>query len=304
MIEVNNLSKRFGDVQALRGISFEIQPGQTFGLLGPNGAGKTTAIEIMCGLLAADGGTVSLDGQQDPMCPGVRRVLGLSPQSLALYEELNVQQNLAFFAKLYGIKGKQLTERVNACLEIAQLGNRRKHRVSTFSGGMKRRLNLACALLHEPRILLLDEPTVGVDPQSRNLIFDTIEQFKQAGTTIVYTTHYMEEAQRLCDKVAIMDHGKILDIDNVQALIQKHGGKSHVAIEFNNSVDDTGGVKAALGEDSLEIKDQSLCFQTDDPLEALGKLQKLDLDICSLKIDQANLEDVFLNLTGRRLRDK
>jgi ABC-2 type transport system ATP-binding protein len=303
MITVNGLTKQFGEVTALDGIDFEIPQGQTFGLLGPNGAGKTTAISILCGLVAADSGSVSLAGQTDPTRPEVRQVLGLAPQSLALYEELSAQKNLSFFAKLYGFSGKTLGKRVDYCLEVAQLTERRKHRVSTFSGGMKRRLNLACALLHEPKILLLDEPTVGVDPQSRNLIFDTIEEIKQAGATILYTTHYMEEAERLCDRVAIMDHGSILDVDSVDALIQRHGGLSHVTLELMDASIDQQAIQAMLGDESFTLEGQSLGFQTKDPLNALTQLQGLGLGVRSLKIDQANLEDVFLNLTGRRLRD-
>ena len=303
MITVNGLTKHYHEVTALNGIDFEIPQGQTFGLLGPNGAGKTTAINILCGLVAADSGTVCLAGQTDPTRPEVRQILGLAPQSLALYEELSAQKNLTFFAKLYGFSGKVLTKRVDYCLEVAQLTERRNHRVSTFSGGMKRRLNLACALLHEPKILLLDEPTVGVDPQSRNLIFDTIETFKHAGATILYTTHYMEEAQRLCDRVAIMDHGTILDMDRVDTLIERYGGLSHVRLELSDTAVDQQALRTALKDPTLTLEDQLLCFQTKDPLKALTELQGLGLDIRHLKIDQANLEDVFLNLTGRRLRD-
>jgi ABC-2 type transport system ATP-binding protein len=303
MITVSGLTKHYQEVTALNGIDFEIPQGQTFGLLGPNGAGKTTAISILCGLVAPDRGTVSLAGQTDPTRPEVRQVLGLAPQSVALYEELSAQKNLRFFAKLYGYSGKALTKRVDYCLEVAQLTERRKHRVSTFSGGMKRRLNLACALLHEPKILLLDEPTVGVDPQSRNLIFDTIEEFKRAGATILFTTHYMEEAQRLCDRVAIMDHGTLLDVDSVDALIKRHGGLSHVKLELSDAAVDQQAIRTTLGDPTLTLEGQHLCFQTKDPLHALTQLQDLGLGIRSLKIDEANLEDVFLNLTGRRLRD-
>ena len=303
MITVNGLTKHYHEVTALNGIDFEIPQGQTFGLLGPNGAGKTTAINILCGLVTVDSGTVCLAGQTDPTRPEVRRVLGLAPQGLALYEELSAQQNLTYFAKLYGFSGKALAQRIDYCLEVAQLSERRKHRVSTFSGGMKRRLNLACALLHEPKILLLDEPTVGVDPQSRNLIFETIEDLRQAGATILYTTHYMEEAQRLCDRVAIMDHGTILDIDCVDALIERHGGLTHVILELGDTIIDHQALKTALNNQPFTRKGQQLGFQTKNPLKTLTQLQTLGLGIRNLKIEQANLEDVFLNLTGRRLRD-
>ncbi|MBN2162015.1 MAG: ABC transporter ATP-binding protein [Pontiellaceae bacterium] len=303
MIKVDGLAKRYKDVPALNGISFEVSRGQTFGLLGPNGAGKTTAISILCGLVRADGGTVALAGQTDPTRPEVRRVLGLAPQSLAIYEDLSAQKNLEFFARLYGYSGKNLSRRVDFCLDVAQLTERRRHRVGTFSGGMKRRLNLACALLHEPDILLLDEPTVGVDPQSRNLIFDTIDRLKEGGATILYTTHYMEEAERLCDRVAIVDHGLLLDVDRVDALIENHGGLSHISLELSGPVVDILQLKKALGDDSLTLEDQQLRFKSLDPMEALSQLQGLGLDLHKLRIDRASLEDVFLNLTGRRLRD-
>lgn len=303
MIAINGLTKRYRNTEALNEISFEIPQGETFGLLGPNGAGKTTAISILCGLIPADSGTVSLAGQSDPGRPEVRKVLGLTPQSLALYDELSAQDNLTFFGKLHGLSGKTLSRRVNDCLEVARLSDRRKHRVRTFSGGMKRRLNLACALLHEPKILLLDEPTVGVDPQSRNLIFETIEQFKSEGATILYTTHYMEEAERLCDRVAIMDRGRLLDVDRVDALIDRHGGKSRVTLELSDPSVDEPALRTALADPALTLKSQTLRFQTDNPVEALGRLRDMGLGIHHLKIDQADLEDVFLDLTGRNLRD-
>lgn len=303
MITVSELTKSYREVKALNGIDIEIPRGQTFGLLGPNGAGKTTAISILCGLITANSGTVTLAGQTDPTRPEVRRVLGLAPQNLALYDELSAQENLAFFAKLYGYTGKALAARVNYCLDVAQLTERRRHRVGTFSGGMKRRLNLACALLHEPKILLLDEPTVGVDPQSRNLIFDTIENFRQDGATILYTTHYMEEAQRLCDRIAIMDHGSVLDVDRLDALIERHGGLSHVRLELGDAAVDRQALSAALEGASFTLDGQQLSLQTNDPINVLTRIQALGVQVHNLEIDEANLEDVFLNLTGRRLRD-
>jgi ABC-2 type transport system ATP-binding protein len=194
MIKADNLKKRYGDTVALDDVSFEVQKGETFGLLGPNGAGKTTAIKLLCGLLTPDSGMVTLDGKTDPTLVDVRLSLGMVPQTLAIYEELSAEGNLRFFGRIYGLSGRQLKERVRNCLEIAGLTQRSRERVSKYSGGMKRRLNMVCSLLHEPPLLLLDEPTVGVDPQSRNSIFETIEAMKKQGRTIIYTTHYMEEA--------------------------------------------------------------------------------------------------------------
>jgi len=303
MIKADNLKKRYGDTIAVDGVSFEVQNGETFGLLGPNGAGKTTTIKLLCGLLKPESGTVTLDGKMDPGLIEVRLSLGVVPQALALYEELSAEGNLHFFGRIYGLSGRRLKERVRDCLKIAGLEQRRKERVSKYSGGMKRRLNMVCSLLHEPPLLLLDEPTVGVDPQSRNLIFDTIEGMKKQGRTIIYTTHYMEEAQRLCERVAIMDHGKILDMDTVENLIVRHGGPSHIEAEFEESTSDSNQIKKFIDDKNMQFEETKIRFQTTEPMESLAKLNRSGKRFRSLKVQTANLEDVFLNLTGRRLRD-
>ncbi len=303
MIKADNLKKRYGDTIAVDGVSFEVQNGETFGLLGPNGAGKTTTIKLLCGLLKPESGTVTLDGKMDPGLIEVRLSLGVVPQALALYEELSAEGNLHFFGRIYGLSGRRLKERVRDCLKIAGLEQRRKERVSKYSGGMKRRLNMVCSLLHEPPLLLLDEPTVGVDPQSRNLIFDTIEGMKKQGRTIIYTTHYMEEAQRLCERVAIMDHGKILDMDTVENLIVRHGGPSHIEAEFEESTSDSNQIKKFIDDKNMQFEETKIRFQTTEPMESLAKLNRSGVRFRSLKVQTASLEDVFLNLTGRRLRD-
>ena len=303
MIKADSLKKQYGNIVAVDDVSFEVQKGETFGLLGPNGAGKTTAIKLLCGLLKSDAGTVTLDGKTDPGLIEVRLSLGVVPQTLAIYEELSAEDNLSFFGRIYGLSGRKLKERVGNCLEIAGLTQRRRERVSKYSGGMKRRLNMVCSILHEPPILLLDEPTVGVDPQSRNLIFDTIEDMKKQGRTIIYTTHYMEEAQRLCEKVAILDHGKILDMDSVENLITKHGGPSHIEAEFEERPPDPGRIKTLIDNKDVQFENNRITFQTDKPMESLAKLNSSGLRFRSLRVQMANLEDVFLNLTGRRLRD-
>ena len=303
MIQVDNLSKRYGEIVALDDVSFEVSKGETFGLLGPNGAGKTTSIKILCGLLKPDAGTVTLDGKTNPELIEVRLSLGVVPQALAVYEELSAQKNLHFFGRLYGLGGRELKERIRDCLEIAGLARRSRERVSKYSGGMKRRLNIVCSLMHDPPILLLDEPTVGVDPQSRNLIFETIESMKQRGRTIIYTTHYMEEAQRLCDRVAILDHGKILDMDSVENLIVKHGGPSHIEAEFEERSPDLEQVRSFVDSEKMHLEGRALRFETSRPMESLAKLNRSGARFRSLKVQTANLEDVFLNLTGRRLRD-
>ncbi|MHC4203316.1 MAG: ABC transporter ATP-binding protein [Planctomycetota bacterium] len=303
MIKAENLKKSYGATLAVDDVSFEVQKGQTFGLLGPNGAGKTTTIQLLCGLLKPDAGKITLDGKTDPGLIEVRMSLGVVPQALALYEELSALENLRFFGRIYGLSSQKLKERIDNCLDIAGLAKRSRERVSKFSGGMKRRLNMVCSLLHDPPILLLDEPTVGVDPQSRNLIFDTIENMSKEGRTIIYTTHYMEEAQRLCDKVAIIDHGKILDMDNVENLVTKHGGPSHIEAEIEEKSLDISKIKSFVDDENMQSEGTKIRFQTSRPMESLAKLNSSGVRFLSLKVQTANLEDVFLNLTGRRLRD-
>jgi ABC-2 type transport system ATP-binding protein len=303
IIAVDGLSKRFGDIVAVDGVGFEVGRGEMFGLLGPNGAGKTTTINILCGLVRADGGTVRLDGKTDPTRPDVRASLGVVPQSLALYGELTAQGNLELFGRINGLTGRRLRERVSACLDLAGLTQRRRSRVATFSGGMKRRLNLVASLLHEPAILLLDEPTVGVDPQSRNLIFDTIEKLQSDGCTILYTTHYMEEAERLCDRVAILDRGKVLVMDTVESLVAEHGGPSHIEAELTGAVTNLDELAACVGCKAVRVDDGTIRFETAEPMQTLAALNRSGVHFKALTVETANLEDVFLNLTGRRLRD-
>jgi ABC-2 type transport system ATP-binding protein len=223
MLEVDRLSKRYGDRVAVNAISFSIAQGETVGLLGPNGAGKTTAISMISGISKPDSGEVKLGGvrlAQD--AKALKRRVGLVPQDLALYEELSAWANLQLFGGLYGLGAAELQPRAKAALALVGLSDRSADRVKTFSGGMKRRLNIAGALLHEPDLILLDEPTVGVDPQSRNAIFDNLEELKRRGKTLLYTTHYMEEAERLCDRVLILDHGRILASDTVARFKQQY----------------------------------------------------------------------------------
>ena len=302
MIKAENLKKRYGDVVAVDDVSFEVEKGETFGLLGPNGAGKTTTIQLLCGLLKPDSGTVVLGGKTDPSLAEVRSSLGVVPQVLAIYQELSAQQNLRFFGRMYGLSGRLLNDRIEKCLDIAGLKKRSNDRASKYSGGMKRRLNMVCSFLHEPPVLLLDEPTVGVDPQSRNLIFDTIEDMKNQGRTIIYTTHYMEEAQRLCDRVAILDHGKILDIDKVDNLIKKHGGPSHIEAEFEK-LSSPDSIRQYIDSENVQFEEAKIRFETSKPMESLAMLNRSGVRFNTLKVQNANLEDVFLNLTGRRLRD-
>lgn len=281
MLSMKDLTKRFGDLTAVDGLSLETRPGEVFGLLGPNGAGKTTTLEMAVGTLEPDGGAVMLDGLGAPTSASVRRKIGVAPQALALYQELTAVQNLRFFGRLYDLRGAALEDRVAQMLELAQLTDRAKDRVSEFSGGMKRRLNLVIALIHDPPLILLDEPTVGVDPQSRNAILEAIEQLKGEGRTVIYTTHYMEEAQRLCDRLAIIDHGKLLAEGTVSDLIRAHGGKTRVIVTQD-------------GEETAHL--------TDDARTEL--VHWLDEEgVTEVRVESPNLEGVFLDLTGRGLRD-
>ncbi len=280
MLILSDLRKSFGAITAVDGVSLRLKRGEVFGLLGPNGAGKSTTINMAVGLLTPDSGKVQLEGLGSPGDPTVRSRIGVAPQSLAIYDELTGRENVQFFASLYpgGIGARRIAE----VLELVGLTDRAADRAKTYSGGMKRRLNLACSLVHDPDLLLLDEPTVGVDPHSRNAIFDLVEGLRARGRTVLYTTHYMEEAQRLCDRVGIIDHGKLLAVDTVPVLIQSHGGKSTVKIERRGQ------------PDSLT--------QTDDPLSTIQAVLKSG-GADGVAIESPNLEGVFLALTGRRLRD-
>jgi ABC-2 type transport system ATP-binding protein len=281
MLKISHLHKSFGDVMAVDDLSIEILPREIFGLLGPNGAGKTTTVGLAIGLLDPDHGTVQVGSWGSPLDPKVRARIGLAPQALAIYEEMSGEENLAFFARLHGFAGGELRDRVDWALDFVDLTERRQSRAKTYSGGMKRRLNLAAAVLHRPPLLLLDEPTVGVDPQSRNAIFDKILQLRDEGSTIVYTTHYMEEAERLCDRVGILDRGRLLDLGSVPDLIVRHGGKSVLTVE--------GG-------------DGEVRIETNDPLAELKEVMKKE-ELARFSVEPPDLERVFLNLTGRHLRD-
>ena len=253
MVTFQNVRKSYGKganaALALDGLSLTVKQGEVFGLLGPNGAGKSTTVHLAVGLIAPDAGTIAIASQGAPTEPAVRRQIGVAPQALALYDLLSAEENLRFIAQLHGLDGTTLRERVDWALAFVGLTDRRRSRVAAYSGGMKRRLNMAAALVHDPSLILLDEPTAGVDPQSRNQIFENIRALQKLGRTVIYTTHYMEEAERLCDRVAIIDHGRLLALGTVQELLDAHGVAPRMVLQ--------GGT----------------------------------------------LEEVFLKLTGRRLRD-
>ena len=279
----------------MRGVDLSLKKAETFGLLGPNGAGKSTTIHMLVGALSPDAGRVTIGGG-DVRDPSVRRQIGIAPQELAIYNELSAQENLAFFARIYGLRGEQLAERVDWGLRFAGLTDRAKDRVGTYSGGMKRRLNLACAAVHRPTVLLCDEPTVGVDPQSRNHIFESIEALKDEGCTLLYTTHYMEEAERLCDRVAIMDHGEILAVGAVQDLIDEYGGLARVRAELATVPEDVSILPGPLEGSTFSV-------ETQHPFDVIAELGQLPITMTEMHLQQPDLERVFLQLTGRNLRD-
>jgi ABC-2 type transport system ATP-binding protein len=308
MIQATELHKSFGQLHAVRGISLEIRSGETFGLLGANGAGKSTTINLLAGLMEPDSGQIVIDGSTDPTRREVRRQIGIAPQSLALYEDLTAEENIRFLGKLYGLAGNKLKERIEYSLTLSGLAERRKDLVTQFSGGMKRRLNLAAALVHEPKVLFLDEPTVGVDPQSRNRLFDNIRELASHGITILYTTHYMEEAERLCDRVAIMEQGQILALDRVDGLIDQYGGLAVVEAELKNghldAAQQRSSLAAAIGKNDFQLEANKLRLHSKEPLEDVARLAQAGIGLKTLRLERPDLETVFLNLTGRRLRDE
>ncbi|MDI9405015.1 MAG: ABC transporter ATP-binding protein [Limnohabitans sp.] len=286
MLSLRDIHRNFGSTTAVAGLSLEVHTGEVFGLLGPNGAGKSTTISIATGLLKPDAGTVDLLGLGSPADPKVRMHLGLAPQEITLYAELTARENLRFFADLYGVANARA--RVDELLALVELDTRANDRVTTFSGGMKRRLNLAAALVHDPKLVLLDEPTAGVDPQSRNRILELVRRLASEGKTILYTTHYMEEAAKICDRVGIVDHGRMLDVGTVGELIARHGGQSAVTVERN------GAEERILTADPVaEVARQ---FARAGNANDCG-------EVTGLRIERPDLETVFLSLTGRSLRE-
>ena len=307
MLHVNDLWKSYDGRQVVAGMSLAAQPGQIVGLLGPNGAGKTTTVSMICGLTTANRGEVTLAGNRitDDSSPTKRRI-GLVPQDIALYEELPAMRNLETFGALYGMSGSLLRERAVAALDLVGLADRAGEKPSTFSGGMRRRLNIACALVHDPDILLLDEPTVGIDPQSRNAIFDNLETLKARGKAMIYTTHYMEEAERLCDRIVIMDHGRVIANDTLAGLYRKLPASATLEIEMDGDVDTVAlahepGVLTAVKQNGrLTVGLDSLSKSSANVLAWLAaKGHKVN----RISSGKASLETLFLSLTGRQLRD-
>ncbi len=311
MLHVTNLSKRYGTRVAVAGVDFSVASGEIVGLLGPNGAGKSTTVSMICGLVVPDSGSVTVGGEPVPGGgQSVKRRIGLVPQDLALYEDLPAFANLKLFGALYGLGGALLQARCAEALALVGLSDRAKDKPRNFSGGMKRRLNLACALVHDPDLLLLDEPTTGVDPQSRNAIFDNLEALRARGKALVYTTHYMEEAERLCDRIVIVDHGKVVASDTLPALLRRLPAAASIEISLEGPADatvDTAALGLLPGVKTTSRSGADLTVGVEALSETapavLGWFAQQGLAVRHFQSGQGTLEDVFLALTGRQLRD-
>ena len=309
MLQVENLAKVFGEIRAVDGVSFTAAAGRIFGLLGPNGAGKTTTISMIAGLVPPASGSIRVDGFDLRTQPAaVKRRLGVVPQEVALYEDLTACENLDFWGGIYGLRGKAMAARRDELLTLVGLADRAREPVRNFSGGMKRRLNLALGLVHTPRLVLLDEPTVGIDPQARINVLDVVRRLAQDGAAVLYTTHYLEEAESLCDELAIMDHGKIHAQGTIDTLKAELGEGSVLTIQGAFSREDAAAVVERSGElQALEIDDGRALLNVPRGRAGVGaaleSLYGSGLQLSDVTVKEPNLQDLFLKLTGRELRD-
>jgi ABC-2 type transport system ATP-binding protein len=308
-IQTKNLHKHYGDIHAVDGIDFEVKTGEIYSLLGPNGAGKSTTISMLACLLRPTQGEAWVMGhsilkeQQQ-----VKQAIGVVPQEVALYEDLTARENLTFWGKMYGLRGEALKQRVDKVLEVIELADRQKERVGKYSGGMKRRVNIGIALLNTPELIIMDEPTVGIDPQSRRRILDNVKELKAQGVTVLYTTHYMEEAQELSDRIGIMDHGKIIAEGTHEELVKIVGELDRVTLEINTESDRIlESWKKTPGVHKVKAEDGVIDLLVEDSNQVLPSLfesaSSVQVRITSVAIQEPNLETVFLHLTGRALRD-
>jgi ABC-2 type transport system ATP-binding protein len=308
VIEVHDLRKAYGDVQALDGVSFSVPEATVYGLLGPNGAGKSTAISILAGLVAPTSGRASVAGHDvSNDSTAAKRALGFVPQDVVLYDELNAKENLEFFGGLYGIRGAGLRDRVAELLRDIDLGDNAKRPVETYSGGMKRRLNMACGLVHQPKVLLLDEPTVGIDPQARLHILEMVQRIAQSGTTVLYTTHYLHEAEDLCQRIAIIDHGRILAEGSLEELRSQVGERDLVTVTGRFDVAAVRTLVSGLeNTEILSLQENEMALALRHGGDTFGRLVR-GLTECGeareINIRQPSLENLFIKLTGRELRE-
>ncbi len=309
MIKLKNLVKKYGQNIAVDNINFNVNEGEFFGLLGPNGAGKSTTINSICGLLKIEQGEITIDGidiKKNPL--EAKKRIGLVPQELAIFDELTASENIEFFGKLAGLRGNLLKERINEALEFVGLSHKAKTTPHDFSGGMKRRLNIACAIVHHPKIIILDEPTVGIDPQSRHHILDSVKQLNKLGSTVIYTSHYMEEVEAICDQIAIIDHGRLIaegTKEELKKLVLEEEKILIEALDVNfNTVDE---IKLLNTIKDVKLDENQLKIVTSDSQHILQDilfvLSKNQVRIKGIQIIEPDLETVFLALTGRNLRD-
>ncbi|MGF7046507.1 ABC-2 type transport system ATP-binding protein [Paenibacillus sp. DS2015] len=306
---MKDIIKRYKQFLALDHMNFSIEEGEIFGLLGPNGAGKTTIINIMSGLTGYDEGEVRFMGKEISRHEmEVKRELGIVPQDIALFEDLTAEENLDYFGRLYGLRGILLKERIDEALTFTGLSDRRKDRPKGFSGGMKRRLNIACAILHHPKLIIMDEPTVGIDPQSRNHIMQSIRRLNEMGSTIIYTSHYMKEVEEICSRIAIVDHGRIMALGTLEELTALVSTEEKLVIELSS-------INYTVVDKIKGIPGIRECLIRDNQLDVIGKkgghhvsriiqiALEAEVEVLSLTVEKPSLEDVFLTLTGRSLRD-
>jgi ABC-2 type transport system ATP-binding protein len=311
ILEVHDLVKQYGDFAAVKGISFDIQEGEIFSLLGPNGAGKTTTISVLSTLLAPTSGDATIGGHsvaKDAMA--VKKVIGVVPQDIALYEDLTARENLTFWGQMYGLSGAPLRKRLGEVLEQIGLTDKANHRLKTYSGGMKRRVNIGVGLLHRPRLLFMDEPTVGIDPQSRRAILDTVKALNQQGVTVLYTTHYMEEAQELSHRVGIIDHGQMIALGTQKELTQQVGQRDTLRLnvgEAQSAAQLANALRSLPGVIHADASDHEVVVMVPSAADVLAavvtRANEIGVKLRSVDIEEPNLEAVFLNLTGRALRD-
>ena len=308
MIEIKNLSKNYEEIQALQDVSLKINDGELFGLLGPNGAGKTTMINILNTYLSFEKGDVIINGLnvRDDV-EKIKKIVGVIPQEISLYDELTAMENLNFWGEIYGLSGKTLKQKCDEALWLVGLYDRRNDTMKKYSGGMKRRINIAAGLLHDPQIILMDEPTIGVDPQSRNFIFEMIKKLNQQGRTIIYTTHYMEEAEKLCTKIGIIDNGKIIALGTKEELYKLLGEEDTIQLKFKEKIN-FQDYKENLSKYTLtQLSDLAIQFSEKDLIKELANILKVVEELPGeteeINIIQPNLETVFLKLTGRELRE-
>ncbi|NTV90302.1 MAG: ABC transporter ATP-binding protein [Clostridiales bacterium] len=310
ILKLEGITRKFGDVLAVDNVSLDLEEGEIFGLLGPNGAGKSTVINLVTGLLALDKGGISVTGRDiRKNSMEVKRNIGIVPQDIAIYEDLTSIENVKFFASLYGLRGKELQEAAEEALEFTGLADKAKNYPSQFSGGMKRRLNIACAIAHKPKLIIMDEPTVGIDPQSRNHILQSVKKLNELGSTIIYTSHYMEEVEEICTRIAIMDHGKIIALgskDDLKALITDTNIVQITATDSVSAVreDEIKGIPGVL---NMEIDENTVKISSAREVTNLDSIilyfTSRKISIKSVESMVPDLETVFLSLTGRRLRD-